>query len=80
MVAAVCQVDVETQATPRGGLRRRVLLYWARLYASQLGAGEDYTELMPIFGVFILGFNEFPTARLHSVFDVRERQRPADGP
>jgi len=67
------QVDVEMQATPHGGLRRRVLLYWARLYASQLVAGEDYTELMPVFGVFILGFNELPTPRLHSVFEVRER-------
>jgi predicted transposase/invertase (TIGR01784 family) len=67
------RVDVQMQARRHGGLRRRVLHYWARLYAAQLKAGQRYTELMPVFGVFILGFEELPTDRLHSIFDVRER-------
>jgi predicted transposase/invertase (TIGR01784 family) len=31
--------DVEMQARREGGLRRRALFYWARLYAAELGAG-----------------------------------------
>ena len=67
-------VDVEMQARRHGGLRRRVLYYWARLYAGQLKGGEKYTELVPVVGVFVLGFDELPADRLHSVFEVRERE------
>ena len=66
-------MDVEMQTAHRRGLRRRVLLYWARLYAGQLQTGAEYTRLMPVIGVFILAFKELPTERLHSVFEVRER-------
>jgi predicted transposase/invertase (TIGR01784 family) len=51
----------------------RSLYYWARLFASELGSGQAYSQLMPVIGVFILDFDELPTVRLHSVFEVRER-------
>ena len=43
-------VDVEMQARRHGGLRRRVLYYWARLYAGQPKGGGKYTELVPVEG------------------------------
>jgi len=67
------QVDVEMQAAPHPALRERGLYYWARVFAAELDSGQAYSELMPVIGVFILDFNELPTGRLHSVFEVRER-------
>jgi predicted transposase/invertase (TIGR01784 family) len=67
------EVDVEMQSARHKGLRERTLYYWARLFAGELKAGRPYSDLMPVLGVFILDFDELPTERLHSIFQVRER-------
>jgi predicted transposase/invertase (TIGR01784 family) len=67
------QVDVEMQAAPHPALRERALYYWSRVFCSELDTGQAYSELMPVIGVFILDFDELPTSRLHSIFDLRER-------
>ena len=68
-----CQVDVEMQAAPHPALRERALYYWSRVFSAELDSGQAYSELMPVIGVFILDFDELPTSRLHSVFELRER-------
>jgi predicted transposase/invertase (TIGR01784 family) len=68
-----CQVDVEMQAAPHPALRERALYYWSRVFSAELDSGQAYSELMPVIGVFILDFDELPTSRLHSIFELRER-------
>jgi predicted transposase/invertase (TIGR01784 family) len=66
------RVDVEMQADVRPGLRRRALLYWARLYDSQIGRGGDYRRLRPTVSVFFLGERLLRGSRFHSTFRVLE--------
>jgi len=38
------QIDLELQARQHPGLRERELFYWARMYTSQIGRGDDHRE------------------------------------
>jgi predicted transposase/invertase (TIGR01784 family) len=69
------QADVEMQAAPCAALRERFLYYWARAFSEQLPRGSGHARLMPVIGVFILGFRELPGSRLHSVYALREAER-----
>lgn len=46
--------NIEMQVRTHEFLRARVLYYWARLYAEQLQAGDDYEGLQPTISVLIL--------------------------
>ena len=68
------QIDVEMQADKRPGFRKRALLYWARMYASQISPGSEYTELRPATVVVFTGYRESSADRLHSVFQVLDTE------
>jgi predicted transposase/invertase (TIGR01784 family) len=67
------QIDVEMQTRRRADLRERVLLYWSRLYTSQLSRGQPYSRLKRCAVILITDFSELRSARFHSAFQVRER-------
>ncbi len=46
--------NVEMQMVPHAGLRDRLLYYWAKLYATQLIEGENYTLLRPVISICFL--------------------------
>ncbi|MBI3944422.1 MAG: PD-(D/E)XK nuclease family transposase [Armatimonadetes bacterium] len=56
-------VEMQMLATP--GLRQRVLYYWAKLYAGQLQAGNDYRLLRPTISVCFLDGLVFPAVLGH---------------
>jgi predicted transposase/invertase (TIGR01784 family) len=66
------QVNLEMQATARGWRMSRGVFYCARVLASQLSRGEDYHELNPVVGIFILDFRSLPGERYHSKFELLE--------
>ena len=41
--------DIEMQVTIFEGLVQRVVFYGCEMYAGQLNAGDDYTELNPVY-------------------------------
>ena len=52
--------NVEIQlAVPRGFLARE-LYYWARLFQSQIGEGDDYTKLRPTISIVFVNAVLFP--------------------
>ena len=65
--------NVEMQIRQHHALRERVLYYWARLYAGQLGEGEDYSKLNPTISVLLLDDVLFPEATgAHHRFRLRD--------
>jgi len=69
-------INIEIQIQNVGDTRKRVLFYWARLYAGQLSAGDGYETLNPTISVNILNFTELPGEEYHSVFHLG---RTSDG-
>jgi hypothetical protein len=67
-----CQVNIEMQATPYGWLMTRGLYYCTRVYSGQLQRGEEYSELKPVVGIFILGFSALQAEQYHSKFELLE--------
>ena len=63
-------VDVEMQCRSQKGLRKRALLYWARLYGSEGGPGKKHLDWPPCVSIFFLGFRELPGERFHRIFQV----------
>lgn len=54
------QVDIEMQLSNHPGLISRVLLYWSRLFASQIQEGDGYHALKKTISVIILDETGFP--------------------
>jgi predicted transposase/invertase (TIGR01784 family) len=52
--------NIEMQLVVNPSLRRRFLYYWARLYSSQLHAGQEYEKLRPVISIFFLDGILFP--------------------
>jgi len=66
-------LNVEVQVANRYDIDRRTLFYWARLYGSQLNAGQKFIELRKTVTINILGFNWFTSEeRYHLTFHIRE--------
>jgi len=63
-------LDVEMQAQKRPAFRERAMLYWARLYASQLERGDEFTALRPVISILFLSYLEADTQMLHDAFGV----------
>ncbi len=53
-------------------IEERLVFYWAKTYASQLGSGDPHTHLKPVIGIYFLAFIRFPTSRAHSSFHINE--------
>ncbi len=67
----VYQVEMQRRRHP--GLDKRMLYGWARLYADQLGSGEDYAKLQPVVSVWICEEDAFPSSqRAHLRFTLRD--------
>jgi predicted transposase/invertase (TIGR01784 family) len=66
------RVDVEMQSQTRRALPERRLFYWAGMYRSQLGRGDDYSALAPCASIFILKRPELAGSRYHSTHRVLE--------
>jgi len=64
--------DLELQARHHPGLRERELFYWARMYTTQIGRGDNYLELKPTICIFILNFSDSDSPIFHSIFRVLE--------
>ena len=69
--------NIEIQTSGPGKFKPRTLYYWARLYSSQLYAGDIYSKLYPVICINILEFKLFKDfEKYHSTFMVREKNDP----
>jgi predicted transposase/invertase (TIGR01784 family) len=66
------QVNLEIQAASQGWRMDRGLYYCTRVYSGQLQRGDEYSELKPVVGIFILGFSELESAHYHNKFELLE--------
>jgi predicted transposase/invertase (TIGR01784 family) len=67
--------NIELQMTDQGDYDKRALYYWAKLYAQQLGEGEDYGNLSKAIGIHILNFNCISnTEKYHNIFHITEKE------
>ena len=70
------RINIEIQVNDHQNMPERVLYYWARLFSSSLGSGQEYTELTPTIMITILNYPLFPheTDQFHTIFQLREVQ------
>lgn len=66
------RVNLEMQANAQGWRMSRGVFYSTRVFASQLTRGDEYEELNPVVGIFILDFRALPGERYHSKFELLE--------
>jgi len=66
------RVNVEMQARKVIGMRERSVYHVARMYGTELVRGDEYFQLTPCVGIFLLGYDELPSSRFHSTFELRE--------
>jgi predicted transposase/invertase (TIGR01784 family) len=65
---------IEIQISDEGDYDKRALHNWAKVYAEQLEAGDDYRHLNKTIGIHILNFLSIPhSTKYHNVFQLRER-------
>ena len=53
-------VNVEIQLNKNGDFRDRTMFYWSKLFTSELGSGENYSNLKTAITINILDFVMFP--------------------
>lgn len=71
------QYDIEIQVTKYEAYPKRTLYYASRLYADQLGTGEDYAALNPVIGIHFLDYDLFPgCSDFHFHFYLRDIRYP----
>ncbi len=69
--------DVEMQVRKYASYSKRSVYYLCRLYAEQLDAGEDYSELKPVVGIHFLDYEEFEGCpEFHFRFSFRDIRHP----
>lgn len=59
-------VNVEIQMKNEPDFRDRTLFYWAKLYTSELGSGEEYSNLKQTITINIINFNMFSGNDFHT--------------
>jgi predicted transposase/invertase (TIGR01784 family) len=65
--------NIEIQASGNETFKYRSLYYWAKLYSSQIEAGEKYYELKPTVSINLLNFNLIESENVHSCFSLYEK-------
>ena len=71
-------VNVEMQAFPHKNFTKRILLYWAKNYGSQIKTGERYEKLCPAYSLIFSTFDLFPkTKNFYTSFSVRSDLSPS---
>lgn len=68
-------VNVEMQVNFEPHFRERTLFYWAKLYSSDLNAGDEYSELKQTICINLINFNLFDCEDYHSHFKIMEQER-----
>jgi predicted transposase/invertase (TIGR01784 family) len=67
--------NIEIQISDEGDYDKRALLYWAKLYSSQLEKSKDYSVLKKTIGIHILNFTSIPSVeKYHNVFRLMEKE------
>jgi predicted transposase/invertase (TIGR01784 family) len=67
--------DIEMQIEVHLGLIQRVVFYGCELYAGQMRAGDDYSELKPVFSICLLEGVLWPDSRrVHHVFRLVDQE------
>ena len=74
--------DIEMQLTIFHGLVQRIVFYGCEIYAGQLNAGDDYSELKPAFSICLIdGILWKDAKKVHHAFRLTDREsgRTLDG-
>ena len=66
--------DVEMQLSASSGLVKRIVFYGCEVYAGQLKAGDDYSELKPVYSICLLqGQLWDDSPKVHHAFGLVDR-------
>ena len=70
-------VNVEMQAFPHKSFTKRILLYWAKNYGSQLKTGEKYEKLCPAYSLIFSTYDLFSDVDcFYTSFSIRSDESP----
>ena len=64
------------QSQMETGFEKRILFYWAQTYSKALKKGDEYGVLPKIYSISFLDFNLIKNQKIHSVFQLREKDNP----
>ena len=66
--------DIEMQLTIFEGLVQRIVFYGCEIYAGQLNAGDDYTQLHPVYAICLVNGILFKDAdKVHHAFRLTDQ-------
>ena len=69
------RVNLEIQIQNEGNYPERSMFHWAKMFASSLPSGNDYSLIPQAIVVSILGFKQFDCEEVHSEFAPMEINR-----
>lgn len=64
------QINIEVQVQKRENMGQRSLYYWAKLYQSTLGRGENYENLRRTVAINLLGYEYLPLSGFHHTYGL----------
>lgn len=64
------QINIEVQVQNRQNMGQRSLYYWAKLYQSTLGRGENYENLRRTVAINLLGYAYLPLSGFHHMYGL----------
>ena len=64
------QINIEVQVQKRQDMGQRSLYYWAKLYQSTLGRGENYNNLRRTVTINLLGYEYLPLSGFHHMYGL----------
>lgn len=64
------QINIEVQVQNRHHMGQRSLYYWAKLYQSTLGRGENYNNLRRTVAINLLGYEYLPLSGFHHMYGL----------
>ena len=67
------QVNIEVQVQNQYNMAQRSLYYWAKLYQSTLGRGENYENLRRTVAINLLGYEYLPLAGFHHMYGLYDK-------
>src|SRR5699024_11321130 len=65
-------INNEMQLSNQNNMMKRILYYWAKLFATQIDKGIGNEKLLPTITINICDFALFETDRYHSIFHLHE--------
>ena len=69
------RVNIEIQIEDEGNYPERSMFHWAKMFASSLPSGNNYSLLPKTIVISILGFKQFDCTEVHSEFAPMEINR-----